>query len=58
MHSSEHGPWVVVYKIDYFVLETLLSFLVFTPIQEFVLLSNSKGFKFITLELDSKSSTA
>ena len=48
MHSSEHGPWVVVYKVDYFVLGTLSSFLVFTPIQEFVLLPNSKGFKFIT----------
>jgi len=28
MHSSEHGPWVVVYKIDYFVLGTLSSSLV------------------------------
>ena len=28
MHSSQHGPWVTVYKVDYFVLGTLLSSLV------------------------------
>ena len=36
--------WFVgLYKIDYFVESSLSSFLVFTLIQEFVLLSNSKG---------------
>ena len=28
VHSSEHGPWVIVYKVDYFVLGTLSSSLV------------------------------
>ena len=28
VHNSQHGPWVIVYKIDYFVLETLSSSLV------------------------------
>jgi len=28
VHSSEHGPWVVVYKVDYFILGALLSSLV------------------------------
>ena len=25
VHSSQHGPWVLVYKVDYFVLGILLS---------------------------------
>ena len=25
VHSSQHGPWVLVYKVDYSVLGTLLS---------------------------------
>ena len=41
--SNEHRLWVVVYKVDYFVPGTLSSSLVFTPIQEFVLLPHSKG---------------
>ena len=28
MHSSEHRPWIVVYKVDYFILGALLSSLV------------------------------
>ena len=28
MHSSKHGPLVVVYKVDYFIKESLLSSLV------------------------------
>ena len=43
MHSSEHGPWVVVYKVDYFVLGTLLSSLVLLNTRV-VLLSNPKNF--------------
>ena len=43
MHSSEHGPLVVVYKIDYFVKEFLLSFLVLLNTRV-VLLSDSKDF--------------
>jgi len=41
MHSSEHGPLVVVYKIDYFVKESLSSSLVLLNIRV-VLLSNPK----------------
>ena len=43
MHSSEHGPLVVVYKVDYFVKESLLSFLVLLNTRV-VLLSYFKGF--------------
>jgi len=42
VHSSEHGPWVVVYKVDYFVLGTLLSSLVLLNTRV-VLLPHSKG---------------
>ena len=28
VHSSQHGPWIIVYKVDYFVLGTLSSSLV------------------------------
>ena len=43
MHSSEHGPLVVVYKIDYFVKRSLLSSLVLLNIRV-VLLSDPKNF--------------
>ena len=48
MHSSQHGPSVEVYKVDCFVKSSLSSSLVFTLIQEFVLLSNSKDLRIIT----------
>ena len=41
MHSSEHGPLVVVYKVDYFVKRSLLSSLVLLNTRV-VFLSNSK----------------
>ena len=44
MHSSEHRPLVVVYKIDYFVKESLLSSLMLLNTRV-VLLSDSKGFR-------------
>ena len=48
VHSTQHRLSIGVYKVDQFVKSFLLSFLVFTLIQEFVLLPNSKGLKFIT----------
>ena len=42
LHSSKHGPLVVLYKVDQFVERSLLSSLMFTLKQEFVLLSNPK----------------
>ena len=41
VHSSEHGPLVVVYKVDYFVKESLSSSFVLLNIRV-VLLSNPK----------------
>ena len=41
VHSSKHGPWVVVYKVDYFVKESLSSSLVLLNTRV-VLLSNPK----------------
>ena len=43
MHSSEHGPLVVVYKVDYFVKGSLLSSLVLLN-TKVVLLSDTKDF--------------
>ena len=43
MHSSEHEPLVVVYKVDYFVKRSLLSSLVLLNTRV-VLLSDSKNF--------------
>ena len=43
MHSSKHGPLVVVYKVDYFVKGSLLSSLVLLNTRV-VLLSDSKDF--------------
>ena len=40
MHSSEHGPWVVVYKVDYFVLGTLSSSLVLLNTRVILLLKH------------------
>ena len=48
MHSSEHKPLVVVYKVDYFVNGSLSSSLVLLNTRV-VLLSYSKGLKIITL---------
>ena len=39
------------YKVDYFIKGSLSSSLVFTLIQKFVFLPNSKRFKFITILL-------
>ena len=44
VHSSEHRPLVVVYKVDYFVKRFLLSSLVLLNTRV-VLLSDSKDFK-------------
>ena len=43
VHSSEYGPWELVYKVDYSVLGTLSSSLVLLNIRV-VLLSNPKDF--------------
>ena len=43
MHSSEYGPLVVVYEVDYFVKGSLLSSLVLLNTRV-VLLSDFKGF--------------
>ena len=45
VHSSQHGPSVGVYKVNYFVKSSLSSSLMFTLIQEFVLLSHSKDLR-------------
>ena len=44
MHSSEHGPLVVVYKVDYFIKRFLLSSLVLLNIRV-ILLPNSEGLR-------------
>jgi len=43
VHSSEHKPLVVVYKVDYFVKRSLLSSLVLLNTRV-ILLSDSKNF--------------
>ena len=45
MHSTWHGPSIGVYEVDYFVKSFLSSSLMFTLIQEFVLLSYSKDLR-------------
>jgi len=43
VHSSKHGPLVVVYKVDYFVKRSLSSSLVLLNTRV-VLISHSKDF--------------
>ena len=44
MYSSEHGPLVIVYKVDYFVKGSLSSSLMLLNTRV-VLLSDSKDFR-------------
>ena len=51
LHSSEHRPLVVVYKVDQFVERSLLSSLVLFLYKSYSFVQ-PLGLKFITLELD------